>query len=208
MKAAVAGRVMVAVAGVLLGGALAVAQGPGDMGPGGMGRDGAEFGHHRPPGLPGRMGQFWNNSRIVAQLKLTDDQRKAMDGILLAHREQLVDLQATLQKAELELEPMIKADQLNENQALAQIDKVAQARANLEKANGRFLLDIRARLTPDQWKQVQDMRANDMRDRQPDGHGQGPRRQWRQRPGGSQGIPPPPPDGMQGPPPPGPGGDQ
>jgi hypothetical protein len=35
-------------------------------------------------------------------LKLTDDQRKAMDASLLEHREKLIDLQATVQKAELE----------------------------------------------------------------------------------------------------------
>jgi Spy/CpxP family protein refolding chaperone len=95
---------------------------------------------------------------LVAELKLTDEQRKAMDGILLEHREKLIDLRASLQKAELELEPLVKDDQPNEGRILAQIDKVAQARAELEKANARFLLAIRGKLTPDQWKQVQALR--------------------------------------------------
>jgi Spy/CpxP family protein refolding chaperone len=110
----------------------------------------------------GAGGQFWNNPRIVAQLKLTDDQRKAMDGILQDHRMKLVDLQATLKKAELEMQPLIKADEPNQGAILAQIDKVAQARAELEKANARFLLALRGKLTPEQWKQLRTMRENHM----------------------------------------------
>jgi hypothetical protein len=91
----------------------------------------------------------------VAELKLTDAQRKSMDDILLAHREKLIDLRASLEKAELTLEPLMKEDQPNEAQILAGIDKVAQARAELEKANARFLLAIRGKLTPEQWKQLQ-----------------------------------------------------
>ena len=50
------------------------------------------------------------------------------------------------------MEPLVRADQPNEAKILAQIDKVAQARAELEKANARYLLALRSKLTPDQWK--------------------------------------------------------
>ncbi|MGB0073979.1 MAG: Spy/CpxP family protein refolding chaperone, partial [Terracidiphilus sp.] len=147
------------LAGVLMAGGLAWAQGPG--GPG-MGHG---FAQHRPPmeqafGLAG--GQFWNNPNLVKQLNLTDDQRKAMDGILQDHRMKLIDLQATLQKAEVTMGPLMKADTPNRSAIEAQIDKVVQARADLEKANARFLLDIRMQLTPDQWKQLRTMRENHM----------------------------------------------
>ena len=206
MKVAVR-HLVVAFGLVLLGGAIGFAQGPG-MGPGGMGRGG--FAQRRPPMERALgAGQWWNNPRMVTQLKLTDDQRKAMDGILLAHREQLVDLQGTLEKAELELQPMMKADQVNETQTLGQIDKVAQARADLEKANGRFLLDIRAKLTPDQWKQLEDLRMNGMQRREERPQGTEAAAAIRGGPGGQgnpQGNPPPPPpDGAQAAP--GPGGE-
>jgi hypothetical protein len=84
---------------------------------------------------------------------------------------------------------------------MTQIDKVAQARAELEKANARFLFALRAKLTPEQWKQVQDFRQNH----------EGMRREWRRDgrgpsgPGepGDKGAPPPPPgpQGMVGDPP-------
>lgn len=153
---------------------------------------------HRPPierafGGHGIEGKWWNNPRIADQLKLTDDQRKQFDDILLQHRNTLVDLHANLEKAELALEPLVGADQPNESAILAQIDKVAQARAELEKANARYLLAIRSKLTPDQWKQVQDFRKNRdaMRGRWRDGRG--PR-----TPGDGPNAAPPPPPGPQG----------
>jgi len=113
-----------------------------------------------PRGEHGReFGRWWDNPRIAEKLKLTDTQRKAMDDIYQQHRLKLVDLHATLEKAELEMEPMINADEPDEAKILSQIDRVAQARAELEKANARMLLDIRKQLTPDQWKQIKAERA-------------------------------------------------
>jgi Spy/CpxP family protein refolding chaperone len=142
-------------------------------------------------------GRWWNNPKIVEKLKLTDDQRKAMDQIFQEHREKLVDLHANVDKAEIEMEPLVRADQPNEQSVLAQIDKVAQARAELEKANARFLFALRAKLTPDQWKQVQEFRQNhegmrhEFRDRMGPRSGHGP------GDGGDHAAPTPPP-GPQG----------
>lgn len=189
MKASTAVRLSLAFAALLTTG-MAVAQAPG-VGPG--------FGEHRPPmermlGAGGQHGRWWNNPTMIEKLKLTEDQRKAMDSIMLAHREKLIDLRANLDKAELVLEPMMRDDQPNEANILAQIDKVAQARADLEKANARFLLAIRGKLTPDQWKQLQEIRADRMQrgwrqDRDcPNGNCPG---MMRQGPGGPRGPAPP-----------------
>lgn len=202
MTGAIARRLGFALAGILVSGGLAAAQGPGGgpgMGPG--------FGSHRPPmerafQFDGARGQFWNNPRIVEKLKLTDEQRKGMDGILQEHKIKLIDLHANVEKAELEMQPLMRADDPNENAILAQIDKIAQARAELEKANARFLLALRGKLTADQWKQVQQFREDRGQERggwDRDGHGAGMRGQGgqfhRQGPppaGGPQGAPPPP----------------
>lgn len=197
MRAGMAVRLGAAIAGVLMAGSV-LAQGPGGMSGGGMG-DGMGFGEHRPPierafGPGGDHGRWWNNPKIVEQLKLTDEQRKAMDETLLQHREQLIDLRASLDKAELAMEPLMGQDQPNEAGILAQIDKVAQARAELEKANARFLLAIRGKLTPDQWKQLRADRASRGQGRRDGEDGGEGREGWRQ--GGQdrhQGPPPPPP---------------
>jgi len=161
MMTAMAGKKYKAVAlGALMAATFAWAQAP-------AGTQGAPgFGDRRPPmehafgGEDGGKGEWWNNPRTVEQLKLTDDQRKAMDSILMEHRKTLIDLKASLEKAELGMQPLLSADQPNETQVLAQIDKVAQARADLEKANARFLLGLRRKLTPDQWKQLQELHSN------------------------------------------------
>jgi len=200
MRGSIAARLGLALAGLLMAGS-AFAQGPGGMGPmGGPGMDG-----HRPPmerafrghGLDVR---WWNNPRVIERLKLTDDQRKQFDQILLDHREKLIDLRASLAKAELEMQPLMQADQPNESAILAQIDRVAQARAELEKANARYLLALRSKLTPEQWKQVQEFRENRgaMRERWRDGHRGpgGPGAQVPDGPGSNATPPPPGPQGM------------
>ena len=205
MKSFVTVRLGVAIAAVLLAGT-ALAQGPGGgMGPG--------FGGPHPPmehsfGAQGAHGRFWNNPRLVEKLKLTDVQRKEFDEIYLQHREKLIDLRANLQKANLALEPLVSSSQPNETQILAQIDKVAQARAELEKANAAFLLAIRSKLTADQWTQLQALRAERANrmggEGEHRGQGQGG---WRQGSGQfkhQMPPPPPPPPGAGAPEPPGP----
>lgn len=115
-----------------------------------------------PPGGPmehsfrgGEHGRWWDNPRVAQQIGLTDDQKKKMDDILQQHRLRLIDLHAALDKDQVMLRPMLQADQLDEAKILAQIDTIAQARAELEKANARMLFGIRKVLTPDQWKKVQ-----------------------------------------------------
>ena len=139
---------------------------------------------------------WWNSPAAIEKLKLTDEQRKAMDAILLQHREKLIDLRANLDKAELAMQPLMGADTPNDAAITAQIDKVVQARADLERANARFLLAIRDKLTADQWKQIQTTQQERgsgwRRDHEPGMRGPGMRRQ----PGSNQqqGPPPPPPN--------------
>jgi Spy/CpxP family protein refolding chaperone len=184
------GRAILMMAALLGVGGLLQAQETPAPGPGQA--PGQGFGFHRPPmeralGPMGTHGRWWNNPDVAQKLNLTDDQKQAMDQILLAHREKLVDLRGNLEKAELQLEPLMQADQPNEAQVLAQIDAVAQARAELEKANARFLLALRTKLSSDQWKQLQTMRQE--------------HRQMRMQGPGAMHRPgtPPPPSGPGGP---------
>ena len=96
----------------------------------------------------------------VQKLDLTADQRKNIDDIFQQHRLKLIDLEAALQKEDLILEPLVAAVPPDDAKVLAQIDRVAQARAELEKANSRMLWQVRRVLTPDQWKQLQSQRPS------------------------------------------------
>jgi Spy/CpxP family protein refolding chaperone len=99
-------------------------------------------------------GRWWNNPQMVQKLSLTADQQKKMDDIFQQNRLRLIDLNANVQREEVTMEPLMAADTPDEPKILAQIDKIAQARAELEKANARFLLGIRRILTQEQWKKL------------------------------------------------------
>jgi periplasmic protein CpxP/Spy len=103
----------------------------------------------------GPRGRWWNNPDFVKKLSLTPDQQKKMEAVFEQSRPSLMDLSATVRKEEMAMEPLLSADQPDESKILAQIDRVAQARAELEKSYARMLLGLRRVLTPDQWKTLQ-----------------------------------------------------
>jgi Spy/CpxP family protein refolding chaperone len=102
----------------------------------------------------GPSGTWWRNQGYITTLSLTADQQKKMDDVFQQSRLRLIDLTAALDKEEAILEPLMKADRLDEVKTAAQVDKVADARAELEKANARMLLGIRQVLTPEQWTKL------------------------------------------------------
>jgi Spy/CpxP family protein refolding chaperone len=130
----------------------------------------------------GPPGRWWDDPDFVKKLGLSDDQQKKMDEIFNSSRLKLIDLFAAVQKEEAIMEPLVAVDPPDENKLLQQIDRVAQARAELEKANARILLGIRRQLSHEQWLKLKAER--------PPMHGPG-------RPGNESGGPGP--DG--GPPP-------
>jgi protein CpxP len=169
---------------------------------GGLGVHGRAIAQDGRPGQPpmerafgGRMhGRWWDDPKVAQQIGLTADQQKKMDDILQQHRLKLIDLNAALQKQETIMHPLMEAEQPDEGKILAQIDAIAQARAELEKANARMLLGIRQVLTPDQWTKLKAMREEKAQEWGRDGRGMRDRR----GPGGA----PSGPDGAGGPPPP------
>jgi Spy/CpxP family protein refolding chaperone len=102
-------------------------------------------------GLPNR---WWKNPATAQSLGLTLDQLKKMDEVFQQSRLKLIDLNAALEREEVTLEPLVAAELLDESRITAQIDRVAQARAELERANGRMLLGIRKLFTPEQWSKL------------------------------------------------------
>jgi Spy/CpxP family protein refolding chaperone len=126
-------------------------------------------------------GRWWHDPPMVQRLALTPDQQKKMDDIFQQHRLKLIDLTAVVQREEAIMEPLVAAEQPDEPKILAQIDKVAQARAELEKANARMLLGIRRTLTQDQWKKLHEEEMRGPRPRQP-----GQQQPGQQQPGQQQ----------------------
>ncbi|MBW4027913.1 periplasmic heavy metal sensor [Acidipila rosea] len=128
----------------------------------------------------GRHGRWWDNPATAQQIGITSQQQAKMDSIFQEHRLKLIDMQGALEKQETILEPLLQPSQLDKSKVLSQIDAVADARAALEKANARMLLDLREVLSPEQWQKLQaiapmpPMRGPDFRHHGPGGPGDGP----------------------------------
>jgi Spy/CpxP family protein refolding chaperone len=139
----------------------AIAQGgPPSGGPGMMSMHHHEGGPgggdmHGGPGFEG--GMWWKNPELITKLAITPDQEKKFEDICIHSRVELIDLHASLEKEQLLLGPLMDANPVDQPKAIAQIDKVAETRAALEKTNAKMLLSIRSVLTPDQWTKLQAM---------------------------------------------------
>jgi len=151
--------------GLALTPTLARAQHPGEMPPhGARGPEGPGQGPGQGLGiLP--PGPFWKNPDTIKLLGLTPDQQTRMDSIFRDSRIQLVHMHASLEEEQLKLEPLLNTNPLDQAKALEAISRIADLRADLEKADAKMLLSLRSVLTADQWTKLQaDMHAH---------HGQG-----------------------------------
>src|SRR5579875_2907011 len=113
---------------LLMGAALTAAifaqQGP----PPPAGYGGPPHGHMFHAGPPGK---WWNDPSVVQRLGITGEQQKKMEALFQQNRLRLIDLSAALQKQDAILDPLLEADRPDEAKVLAQIDRIAQARADL-----------------------------------------------------------------------------
>ena len=110
----------------------------------------------RRGGMPGG-GKWWKNSDMVKAVGLSDDQVTRMEKIFQDYRLKLIDQHAALQKEEVSMEPLIESDNPDEAKITAQIDRIAAARAALEKSNALMMLGIRKVMTAEQWKKLQEV---------------------------------------------------
>jgi Spy/CpxP family protein refolding chaperone len=144
---------------------------------GAQGRPGGMMGHRgsprgfmapaptmtRPPhiGLQlGLGGRWWDDGKIGKKLSLRDDQKRRMDDIFEANKPVLQTLYGNLQREEARLASMPPGDMQDETRVFAAIDRVAQARTELEKANAHTLVQIRQQLDPAQLDQLDREIAN------------------------------------------------
>ena len=98
----------------------------------------------------GLHGRWWDDHKTVKKLSLSSDQQQHMDTIFEANKPTLINLLSNLQHEQALLAALPTGDRQDETQVFAAIDRVAQARADLEKENIHMLLQIRNQLDPQQ----------------------------------------------------------
>ncbi len=107
----------------------------------------------------GPPGRWWDNSRFAQTLGLESRQQRRMDDIFGENKGTLVQLYKNLQREQMQLSKVVRGRELDEAAIFQQIDRVTQARGELEKANAHMLLQIRKEMTPEQAARLDDRRV-------------------------------------------------
>jgi Heavy-metal resistance len=100
-------------------------------------------------------GAWWTNTNLVARLGLTDDQKTKIEKTFENHRQALTSNKDQLEKEETQLAKLLGAETIDRNAVLSQIDRVVQARGEMERTNSVMTMEMREYLTLAQWTQLQ-----------------------------------------------------
>jgi Spy/CpxP family protein refolding chaperone len=104
------------------------------------------------------------------ELGLTDQQKTYMRTEIGKTSARFNDLQWQLHDAMEVLHETMKANQVNEQQALAQLDRVLETEREIKRLHMELAIKIKNNLTPEQQQKLQTLR----RPREPGGPGMGP----------------------------------
>jgi Spy/CpxP family protein refolding chaperone len=97
----------------------------------------------------------WWDSPIVKDLKVTDDQQKQIKTIVQEYRNKLIDLRASVEKADGNLNDILNEDKIDMKRATDAVDKMAAAKGEMNRNMTLMSVSLRAVLTPVQWHELQ-----------------------------------------------------
>jgi Spy/CpxP family protein refolding chaperone len=143
----------------------------GGIGPGQRGAGGQTAGGFGGPSnevvvgriLTGAPAAWWTDTALTTRLGLSDVQKARVENIFQTHRQNLTTSKDSLEREEAQLSKLLEADSIDRPSVFTQINKVIQARSDMERVNATMTLEMREQLTRAQWTQLQ---------AQPTGHGQ------------------------------------
>lgn len=105
---------------------------------------------------------WWEDPQFRAKLQLSDDQTGKIEKTVRDQQMRGIDLCADVEKQGLLLQRLMDSDTPNETQVLAQVDRLSEARARLEKSYLEMFFAVRTILTPDQAKNLAVLRREVM----------------------------------------------
>jgi Spy/CpxP family protein refolding chaperone len=109
-------------------------------------------------------GKWWRRAEVIQVLNLTEDQQTRLDGIFRGAANDLIDMKADVEKANVALRGELDQPQLNRDAIRKSAARVNDARARLFERELMMLVDMRAVLTDTQWNRMRQkldqMKAN------------------------------------------------
>ena len=103
-------------------------------------------------------GKWWENERVVERVGLTADQQRAISDLVHDHARRMIDLNAELKKAELELSSRVDRDEFDPAAVRKAFAEFQAARQRLEKERFEMLLAVRGEVTARQWDELVEIR--------------------------------------------------
>ena len=107
----------------------------------------------------------WWDSPFARDLNLSDAQKDQIRNILRDYRKDLIDERANVEKAELDIEGVMDAENFDSKAANSALDRLVTARAAMTRSFTEMGFKLRTVLTAEQWKQVQQRSRRSGRDR-------------------------------------------
>jgi len=98
---------------------------------------------------------WWTDTRLVAQLGLSEDQKRRIENTFEAYRQNLSSATDELEREEAQLATLLEAESIDRSEVSRQINRVIQARGDMERTNATMMLEMREHLTRAQWTQLQ-----------------------------------------------------
>jgi Spy/CpxP family protein refolding chaperone len=92
---------------------------------------------------------------VAKEVGLSPEQQRQVKQLTLDANEDLIDLDADLKRAQLQLEKLLQEPSPNEGAVLAQVDAIARAEAAVRKNRLGVMLRIRKLLGPDMWQKLE-----------------------------------------------------
>lgn len=114
----------------------------------------------------------WWESPLTQDINLSEDQRVKIRDTIREFRPKLIDLRASLEKAEIDTEEALNDDSFDQKRANEAIERLVGARGEMTRLMSQMSIRLRATLTVEQWKELQRKRRTMVR--QGPGPGMGP----------------------------------
>jgi Spy/CpxP family protein refolding chaperone len=115
-----------------------------------------------PANLP--EGKWWKHPRVAAEINLTPEQVREIEGIFARARPKLIDGKGELEKRQGNLEEAIDSN-ADRRDIAAKVEAVENARAELQKVRILMVLDMKQSLKPAQWERLVRMHQQFRRER-------------------------------------------
>ncbi|MEZ2347224.1 hypothetical protein [Terriglobus sp. RCC_193] len=101
-------------------------------------------------------GRWWDNKGVAKTLGLNGNQQKRMDQVFSQNRDTLQQRYDAFVKQQSKLDSLKRSNSASESDLFTEIQRTAQARAELEQAYTHMQLQIRGELTPDQVNKLEE----------------------------------------------------